>query len=117
MQKVVTELVDDIDGSPAVGTVRFGVDNTAYEIDLSEENAAELRAALAGYVESARPVGRFNAGTVGVRQQGSRPARADEGSERSEKVRAWAREQGIDVRDRGRIPRGVLAAYRAGHVG
>jgi hypothetical protein len=49
-----TMLVDDLDGSPASGTVRFGLDGRSYEIDLSDENAARLRAILADYAATAR---------------------------------------------------------------
>jgi Lsr2 len=48
-QKLQTFLIDDLDGSDAEGTVRFGLDSTHYEIDLSTENAKELRTALVHY--------------------------------------------------------------------
>jgi hypothetical protein len=50
-QKVHTLFVDDIDGSAADGTVRFGLD---YEIDPNTENTQALRDALARYVVAAR---------------------------------------------------------------
>lgn len=56
-QKVFVSLVDDIDGSEADETVEFGLDGVNYEIDLSAENAEELRDALAQYVEHARRAG------------------------------------------------------------
>ncbi len=45
-QKIQTLFVDDLDGSEAEGTVRFGLDGTDYEIDLNAENAQALRDAL-----------------------------------------------------------------------
>ena len=42
-QKVTVELEDDLDGGPADETVRFGVDGSEYEIDLSTKNAAAFR--------------------------------------------------------------------------
>ena len=56
-QKVQTLFVDDIDGSDADGTVRFGLDGTDYEIDLNSEHAQALRDALARYISAARRVG------------------------------------------------------------
>jgi Lsr2 len=53
-QKIQTLFIDDIDGGDAEGTVRFGLDGTDYEIDLSTKNAAALRKALARYVDAAR---------------------------------------------------------------
>ncbi len=48
-QKIQTLFVDDLDGSEAEGTVRFGLDGTHYEIDLSADQrrgAAERARAL-----------------------------------------------------------------------
>src|SRR6516164_4814697 len=56
-QKVQTLVVDDIDGSAAEGTVRFGLDGTDYEIDLNANNAQALRDALAPYVTAGRRAG------------------------------------------------------------
>jgi Lsr2 len=53
-QKIQTLFIDDLDGSEAEGTVRFGLDGTEYEIDLNANQAEVLREALARYVEAAR---------------------------------------------------------------
>ncbi|HLK00501.1 MAG TPA: Lsr2 family protein [Streptosporangiaceae bacterium] len=53
-QKVQLLFLDDIDGSEAEGTVRFGLDGTGYEIDLSTEHATALRNTLAAYDKAAR---------------------------------------------------------------
>jgi len=104
-QKIQTLFIDDLDGSPAEGTVRFALDGTEYEIDLNATHAQELRGALARYVEAARRGAR-------------RPARRDRkassaGDVNSTEVRDWARGQGIDVKDRGRIPAGLVVKFRA----
>jgi hypothetical protein len=55
-QRVITEFLDDIDGSPAERTFTFAVDGTNYQIDLSAENIAEFKSAIGGFIESARKV-------------------------------------------------------------
>ncbi len=56
-RRIVEILTDDIDRSPAAETVTFGLDGLSYEIDLNEENAADLRDILAPYISVARPLG------------------------------------------------------------
>lgn len=46
-QKIKALLIDDLDGSEAECTVRFGLDGTNYEIDLNAEHAQALRDTLA----------------------------------------------------------------------
>ncbi|MGE3289560.1 MAG: histone-like nucleoid-structuring protein Lsr2 [Pseudonocardia sp.] len=74
-----TTLVDDLDGSPASGTVRFGLDGRSYEIDLSDENAARLRAILADYAATARSRGR-SARPRRAAARTARPARPGDGA-------------------------------------
>jgi hypothetical protein len=102
--KIAVALVDDLDGSPAEETVRFGLGGTEYEIDLSKQNAGTLRAGLEPFVEHARKSGR------GTRR---RPARPSSARERSSDIRAWAKAEGITISDRGRIPASVVAQYEA----
>jgi hypothetical protein len=102
----IVQLTDDIDGSEAAETVRFAVDGRTYEIDLSTEHAESLRRSLAQFVAVARRAGRIDASTG--RGQG-RPGRPQGGN--SSAVRAWARENGVPVSGRGRIPEAVLAQY------
>lgn len=109
-QKVLVSLVDDLDGSEAEETVEFGLDGVSYEIDLSSENAEELRDALAQYVEHARRAGgRKRAGTRGAAKAPGRSAAVDR--EQNQAIRAWARKNGYEVSDRGRIPSEVVEAY------
>ena len=102
-QRVQTVFVDDLDGSAAETTVRFGVDGTDYEIDLNAAHAKALGEALEKYIQAGR---RVSSGRRGVR--GRRAA----GATNSAEVRAWARNQGIKVSDRGRIPASVIASFK-----
>jgi hypothetical protein len=97
--------VDDIDGSEAEGTVRFGLDGVDYEIDLNKKHSDQLAQAIRPYIEAARKVSSSRRPA-----RGSRPARHDQSD-----VRAWARSQGLKISDRGRIPADVLARYESAH--
>jgi hypothetical protein len=96
-------LEDDIDGGPADETVRFAYDGRQYEIDLSSQNADVLRSSLGKYIEHAR-----KAHAAPRQPRGSRNHRADTAA-----VRAWAKEQGKEINDRGRIPASVMEEYQA----
>ena len=54
---VRVRLVDDLDGSEASETVTLNFYQPVYEVELSEENAAKLRDALAPFVSAARRSG------------------------------------------------------------
>lgn len=101
-QKVNIVLVDDIDGTDAAETVSFAIDGREYEIDLSSRNAEGLREALAPYIGHAR-----RGGARRGRNRSGGPSPAD--------IRAWARENGFDVPDRGRVSAHVREAYLAAH--
>ncbi|HEY3982358.1 MAG TPA: Lsr2 family protein [Streptosporangiaceae bacterium] len=107
-----TEIVftDDLDGGPADETVRFGIDGTQYEIDLSKAHALELRSVLEPFVASARRVTAGGAG-AGAGRRASRPA-ARRGPNPSD-VRAWARSEGIEVKDKGRVPSELVVKFQA----
>jgi hypothetical protein len=107
-----TEIVftDDLDGGPADETVRFGIDGTQYEIDLSKAHAGELRSVLQPFVASARRATSGAGGGAGSRR-GSRPA-SRRGPNPSE-VRAWARSEGIEVKDKGRVPAELVVKFQA----
>jgi hypothetical protein len=111
-QRVNVVLVDDLDGSEAAETVSFSLDGVSYDIDLSTKNAGKLRDALAVYVGHAR---RGSGGSTGGRRRGrGRSSRSAGGPEASE-IRAWARKNGWDVPDRGRVASEVRKAYDAAH--
>ncbi|QKW38231.1 Lsr2 family protein [Actinomadura sp. NAK00032] len=105
-QKVRIIMTDDLDGGEAAETVSFAIDGRTYEIDLSEDNARKLRSTLHSYMES----GRRLKGT-----RGAVPARAAHGRERGAEIRQWAKDQGIEINERGRIPATVIAQYEAAH--
>jgi nucleoid-associated protein Lsr2 len=105
-QRVVVRLTDDLSGAEVPAgkgeTVAFSLDGTSYEIDLTAKNASVLRKALRPYIDAGRPMN-------GSRR---RPVRtklaADTGT-----VKEWARANGYQVRDRGRVPKAVVAAFEA----
>ena len=106
-QKVQTLFIDDLDGSEAEGTVRFGLDGTEYEIDLNAKHAQQLRDALARFVAAAR---RDRAST---RQPARGGRKAQPNALNTTEVREWAKAQGIDVKDRGRIPADLVIRFKA----
>jgi hypothetical protein len=112
-QRTVVELLDDIDGDPAAETVAFAIDGITYEIDLSAQNADRLRTSVAPFVEKARKAGTLRAGRKGK----GTPSRTANSRERSAEIRSWAKENGIAVNERGRIPATVVQAYEANDPG
>jgi len=95
-RKVEVSLIDDLDGSVATGTVRFGIDGKHYEVDLSDEHASELRGLLEPYIKVGRRGTPFS-------------------SEDASEIRAWAQKKGYVVSDRGRLNQDIIAAYRKSH--
>ncbi len=108
-QRVQVTLVDDLGDGEASETVKFGLDGNSYEIDLSAENAADLRDALAKYVAAARK--RTGSGRRGGRSRSPRGGSTGSAAE----IRDWARGHGYDVPDRGRVSAEVRDAYEAAH--
>jgi Lsr2 len=111
-RQTVVQLIDDLDGSEAQGTVAFGLDGTNYEIDLSDQHASALRDAFAPYVAHGQKVGRLLArGHRAVTPRGVAPARADR--QQAAAIREWARASGYTVSDRGRISAEITQAFQA----
>ena len=112
-RRIVHQLVDDLDGSVLeVGegeTVLFSLDGTAYEIDLTDDNAAALRSALAPYLAAARSI----SSSRSTSSSGSSARRRRTGQQDYSAVRAWAKSNGYQVSERGRVPASVLEAYDA----
>jgi hypothetical protein len=101
-QKIETFVVDDLDGSTEnVETISFGIDDRQFEIDLSEDNATALRMTLAQYVAVARKAGAVK------RPAGERMPKAE-----AQAIRAWARQNGYQPAERGRIPSAMVEAYQ-----
>ena len=112
-QKVMVTLVDDLDGSEAEETIEFGLDGAFYEIDLSEDNAERLRDTLSDYVGHARRQAGGRKRVAGRVAAGRPPRTASADREQNQAIREWARKQGMNVSDRGRIPKEVTDAYNA----
>lgn len=104
-QKVTVSLQDDLDGGPAAETVHFALSGSEFEIDLSERNARKFRQQINPFVERARRV---------ARSARTRPAsRSVASRERTARIRAWARQRGMAISERGRIPSRVIEQYQA----
>ncbi|MER6912206.1 Lsr2 family protein [Streptomyces sp. NPDC000594] len=99
-KRIVTTLVDDFTGEEAHKTIAFSVDGRSYEIDLSETNAVKFREALQPYVEAGRRAGRSG-----------KPKVVPASSEDSAQIREWARANGYEVNDRGRVAATIREAY------
>ena len=104
-QKVQVLLVDDLDGGEADETVTFALDGKTYEIDLTTANADKLRDLLEPYVKGGRRTGGRASGGRGKARA------ATGGSQDTAQIRAWAKENGYEVNDRGRVPASIREAY------
>ncbi|MCX4731338.1 Lsr2 family protein [Streptomyces sp. NPDC059832] len=104
-QKVQVLLVDDLDGGEADETVTFALDGKTYEIDLTTSNADKLRGLLEPYTKGGRRTG-------GRASAGRGKGRAVTGGNKdTAEIRKWARENGHNVNDRGRVPAEIREAY------
>ena len=111
-QKTVVTVVCDLphDGEvEGTETVSFAFDGTSYEIDVCATHAKDLREKFGKYVERAR---RVAGGGGGGRR---RRSRSGPGRERSSEIRAWAKQHGHKVSERGRIPAAIIAEYESSH--
>ena len=117
-RRIVHQHVDDLDGTILeVGegeTVLFSLDGVAYEIDLTEGNASALRDALAPFVAAGRSVSSSSRGSNGGGASAARKRRRT-GQQDFGAVREWAKANGHQVSERGRVPASVLEAYEAAH--
>lgn len=103
-------LFDDLDDNlEADATVSFSLEGTAYEIDLSNQNIAKLKAALSPFIAVARKGSRIAPTARSLPRKKNNPdANRDE-------IRYWASQNGFAVSDRGRIPVAVMLAYQEAH--
>ncbi|GBF17496.1 nucleoid-associated protein Lsr2 [Rhodococcus sp. Br-6] len=105
--KIVVETFDDVDGQKIESrgeTIVFSVDGVEYSIDLRDENAAELRDLLGGYIRRARRIGGHKRWATDLVSESGVPA-----------VRRWAHENGYPPHHKSRIPRTVLEHFSAAH--
>lgn len=106
-QKVITELIDDLDGSEASQSLTFSLDGVDYAIDLTDENAAALRAGLEKFISAGR--------RTGGRKQPDRSGAANTAGNgpSSKDIRAWALSEGLTVSPRGRVQSDIVDQYMA----
>ena len=115
-------LVDDLDGTEAEESVSFALDGANYEIDLSEENATRLRDALAVFVANARRVDGGRRGSRSRARAAAAPGKAPKAPrsapdrEQTAAIREWARANGHEVSERGRLSAAVLQAFEEAHA-
>ena len=109
-RRVITTLIDDLDGKKADRTVEFALDGTSYTIDLSEANAGKLRKALDPFIAAGTRVGR-GSGRGSSRNAGS--GRSAGTRDENKAIRDWAASNGYQISERGRIPQTVSDAYRS----
>jgi hypothetical protein len=115
-RKTQVVLIDDIDGGKADETVKFALDGQAYEIDLSDVHAKELRDALGKFQEAGTRLGRYSLGAArGPVRQASAPRRPSADRDQNKAIREWAESVGKTVAPRGRIPQAVIDEYNAAH--
>jgi hypothetical protein len=100
-QKVEVLLIDDLTGDTADETVSFSLDGVQYEIDLNTANAGKLRDELTRFAQAGRKTGGRRA--AGRRTSSGRPSTRD--------VRQWAKDHGIQVNERGRVPAEVMIKF------
>jgi hypothetical protein len=111
MAKTTTvHITDDLDGSKDATEIAFSFKGVDYVIDLSKKNSAAMEKALKPYLEAATKVS--GRGAANGRRRNSKAGRA--GRDVAQ-VREWARAQGIEVSDRGRVPAAVVEQYDAAH--
>jgi Lsr2 len=115
-QKTIVQFIDDLDGtsSDTVQTITFGLDGVAYEIDLSDDNATRLCDHLAQFISSARRTGgRLQRPALVATHSAATSTSNGSGRsrEQTQAIRDWARNNGHDIADRGRIPAAVIEAF------
>jgi len=101
---VVVHITDDIDGSKGAEEVQFALRGVEYSIDLSKKNQAALAKVLKPYIDAGTKV------SSRIRRGGGRRP-STPGSQDQRAVRQWAKAQGLEVSDRGRIPASIVAQY------
>jgi Lsr2 len=109
-QKVEVKLIDDLDGGTADETISFSLDGTQYVIDLSEKHATQLRESMAKYVEAAR-----KEKNVRATGRGGRTATAAASGPDTSEVRTWAKAQGYEVSERGRVAKDLIVKFQEAH--
>ena len=102
----ITRVTDDLDGSSNAEEVLFAYNGVEYTIDLNKKNRAALEKALRTYVQAGTRVSARS-----TRRRGK--AKALKTEQNLAEVRAWAKENGMKVSDRGRVSAEVMEAFSA----
>ncbi|MDY0114724.1 MAG: Lsr2 family protein, partial [Corynebacterium sp.] len=114
-RKEVIQYIDDLDGTPLneddVKVVRFGYQGRNYYLDLSADNAAKFDEALRPYVEKAHA---DDSAPATRTRRGTNPNSTKQ-RERNRIIRKWAKDRGMDVADRGALPKTIIDEYEATH--
>jgi len=110
----ITIFRDDFTGEKGATTVAFSFDGKDYEIELVEENRQKFADALDPYIQVAR-VAQAAKAPVSAPKPANDPATRRAAAERVAAIREWAKEQGMEVSDRGRLPFDVIEAYEKAH--
>jgi hypothetical protein len=108
-QRVEVTLVDDLDGSTAAETIHFGLGGTQYAIDLSAAHAEQLRGTLAKYIEAARK------GNANGAASSKSARKAATGAPNPSEVREWAKAEGYEVSERGRVSNDLVVKFQEAH--
>jgi hypothetical protein len=115
-QKTIVQLIDDLDGTTSddIQTVTFALDGVTYEIDLTEANATKLRDSIAEFVASGRRIGgRVKRGAAVA--PGAKSSAGTHSKEQTKAIREWAKANGHEINERGRIPANIVEAFEAAH--
>jgi nucleoid-associated protein Lsr2 len=110
---VITQVTDDLDGSSGAETISFGYRGTTYEIDLGRKNASAFDKMMKPYLDAARKATVVRRGRR-ASSNGRRGSRSRSANELTT-IREWARAQGYQVSDRGRISANIMDAYNTAH--
>jgi Lsr2 len=116
-QKVVTLYTDDLTGeeSTEIDTYTILVNGAGVEIDLTPESHDKLMEALSPFLH-ADGVRRVRDGSAGRSRRSRAGVASPAGKDQdSAAIRAWAREQGYEINDRGRVSTTVREAYEKAH--
>lgn len=111
--RVMSVRVCDVCGEPATGdTVRFGWQSSFYESDVCDAHGAELRNLMETITKSARPMGStIPASKPAKKESFVAPAARRRRRVDTAEVRAWAKKQGIEVSDKGRVPEVLIERF------
>lgn len=118
-QKVQVVLTCDLDEEevPAVQTVAFGYEGTTFAFELCEEHLQEVTDLFAHWMRVARVAdGARRRRSTSAASTGTRARRnsaAGPASGGTSDIRGWARNNGFQISERGRIPAEVRRAYDA----